>query len=489
MTNLEYIKNLSRLTSIYTLGKILPAILGFALYPVFTRYLSPAEFGIIGLAILVGSGAKPLFSLGTDAAAFNFYHRYDGSDREEFYTTLALFISVVSVGWILVFEVFGAELFRLLLGEDIYDPYLRIVLLSIALTVSFQLVPKQRFKASEQAKWLVSMDLGQSVVNQGVSLFAVIILSLGAVGYLYGSLLSSVATGVVGLVFLLRWSIPTVSMEKLRTALVYSIPMFPHLYSHFVISMADRLLLAHLGSLTAVGVYTIGYTLASAIPMVIRSAGNAIMPEFARASDDGEAFERLSPTATYFLLFAAVVTIGFSLFMPLFVRLLFPADYQSAIDVLPWLALAFFSIGLYYVPMGVLGHTQRNTKPVPILTFTAAVVNVGLNYVLIPRFGIVGAAVSTLAAYVLLATMVFLVSQRAEPVAYQYRRVGLLTGSMVTVIVLGMWLPMFGFGVDLVARISSFLSFFALLTVLGFWEEEEKAITKELLYRVLALLR
>lgn len=129
---------------------------------------------------------------------------------------------------------------------------------------------------------------------------------------------------------------------------------------------------------------------------------------------------------------------------------------------------------------------QTNT----ILTLTAAAINVGLNYVLIPWFGIAGAAISTLAAYLPLSAMLFLLSQWINPVSYQYRRIGILTTAMVTVLALGAWFPTFDVAFDLIARLGLFLSFFfVLLTAVGFWQKEEEAIVRDRLYRGLALLR
>lgn len=121
------LRKLVRLTSIYTLGKVTVAVLGFLLLPLYTRALTPAEYGIIGLALLAGNGVQKLFSLGLDAAAFNFYHRYDGAERESFYSTLFLFLLVLGVAILVVIEVFGRPVFALALGRDTYDPYIRIV--------------------------------------------------------------------------------------------------------------------------------------------------------------------------------------------------------------------------------------------------------------------------------------------------------------------------------------------------------------------------
>jgi len=476
--SLDRLKELFRLTSVYSVGKIGGAAIGFALYPVYTRYLTPAQFGIVGLATLVGSGSRHLFSLGTHAAAFNFYHRYEGEEREVFYTTLFVFICVLSVGWLLVFEAVGPELVRFLFDEQLYDPYIRIVLLATALIAMFQLIPKQRFRAAERAQLFAGMDIGNTISRHAVGLVAVIGLSLGVTGYLLGQLAGAALIGAVGLVVLGRRMTLRLSLPMLQETLAYSLPLFPHFYSHFVISMADRVLLARLTTLEAVGIYTIGYTLANALYMLVTSANSAIMPEFARASEDDSAFERLAGTATYYLLFAATAAAGFSLLMPVFIDLFFPENYQETISILPWLALAFFSVAMYYVPMNVLSQTQRKTRIVPVLTVVSAGTNIGLNFLLIPPLGIVGAALSTLGAYLLLAALVFAFSQRIQPVEYQYRRTAIILGALVVVVGTAAVMPPLPLLPDILARVGAFALFFIVLSGAGFWTEQERRIAR-----------
>lgn len=479
MVDTRRLKELFRLTSIYTVGNVFAAGLGFLLYPVYTTYLGPEEFGIVGLAMLVGAGVQHLFSLGTRGAAFNFYHRYGGREREVFYTSLFVFTLALSAVVVVLFEFVGPTLFRWLLGEDLYDPYFRIVIVASAVVATFKTIPEQRLKAAERAKGAVVLSTGQNIVNQSASLFAVVGLSMGVMGYLLGSLVAAVVVGAAGTAYLARRAVASVSLGKIRAAVIYSLPMFPHYYSHFVISMADRVLLTRLGTLGAVGVYTLGYTLANVLQLLVTSANNAIMPEFAAASDDDAAFGRLADVSTYYLLTAAVAAVGFSLFMPVALELFFPPDYRDAVEILPWLALAFFALALYYAPMNVLSQTQRETKYVPALTVAAAVSNVGLNYLLIPAYGIVGAAASTLAAYVLLALLVFGVSQRVRPVSYEYRRLGIIGFALLTTIALGTALPETRLLVDLLLRVALFGTFAGTVTVLGFWTNREKVAARD----------
>lgn len=479
MVELQRLKELFKLSSIYSVGGFVVKGLSFLLYPLYTTVLSPAQFGIIGIAAFVVQGSRNLFTSGTQAAAFNFYHRYDERGRNEFYSSLVIFSLCLTVILLALFDLAGPWFFEKLLNRDIYDPYLRIAVITAAIVAIFHIIPKQRFKAQEQAKWFSLMDIGRGAVNHVVTLVALFGFSLGALGYLYGGLAGAGVVGIFGAVVLVREFSVTFSVEKIIDALKYSLPLFPHYYSHFLISMADRVLLARLGSLGNVGLYTVGYAMAAALQMVVTSGNNAMMPEFSKASDEDESFSRLPGITTYYLLVCGFATVGFAAFMPVAITHLFSADYSAATSILPWLALAFFANAIYYAPMNVLAQTARETRAIPVMTLGAALVNIGVNFLLIPLYGIVGAAISTLLAYLFLAISIYLLSRRVVSVEYEYRRVTVAVVATVFGVSMTGFLPGAGILLETTLAVVPLAIFGVVLTALGFWSEEEISFVRQ----------
>jgi O-antigen/teichoic acid export membrane protein len=471
-------------TEIYTAGNLGIKIIGFLLYPVYATVLTPAEFGIVGLALLVSSGSKRLFTLGTDAAAFNFYHRYDDEDRAEFYGTLFFFIVAVSLGLVFVFERVGPELSVLLFGRDLYDPYLRVAVAATALSAMFQTIPLQRFRAMERADLYTALNAGNNLISHGASLVGVLLLSLGALGYILGNLAASVVLGLAGAWVVLRNIQLSFSTKKLKTGMLYSLPLFPHFYSHFLISMSDRAILSQYSSLNIVGVYTIAYSLAGALQVVIQSGNSAILPEFARDADIKNSESELVQLSTYYILAAGFATIGFALITPTFVLLFFPNEYASAVSIFPILGLAFFFLALYNIPMNMLSQRDRKTRFIPIATLTAAGLNLGLNLLFIPAYVIWAAALSTLSSYALLFVQIFLFAQYETKIDYQYRRIAIVltvTFAFVTIdSLLGYSTSFSSIGADVFLLIA----FAPLLWVAGFWKEKEKRAMRRFIERI-----
>jgi O-antigen/teichoic acid export membrane protein len=481
---LDRIKKITRLSSIYTAGNLGIKIVGFLLYPVYAAVLTPAEFGIVGLALLVSSGSKRLFTLGTDAAAFNFYHRYDDEDRAEFYGTLFFFIVAVTLGFVFIFERIGPELSVLLFGRDLYDPYLRVAVAATALSAIFQTIPLQRFRAMERADLYTVFNAGSNLTSHGASLVGVLILSLGALGYILGNLVASVVVGLIGAWVIFRNVQLSFSTKMLKTGIVYSLPLFPHFYSHFLISMSDRAILSQYSSLDVVGVYTIAYSLAGALQVVVQSGNSAILPEFARDADLKSNESELVQLSTYYLLAAGFATVGFTVITPTFVLLFFSSEYVAALSIIPVLGLAFLFVALYNIPMNMLSQRDRETRFIPIATLTAAGLNLGLNLLFIPTYGIWAAAFSTLSSYALLFVQIFLFAQYETKVDYQYRRVATVLAVTFAFVTLD---SMLGYGTGFAsvgADILLLAAFAPLLWVVGFWKEREKRAMREFIEKI-----
>lgn len=485
----DHIKQLFRLSSIYAAADLSLKVAGFLLLPIYTLFLSPEQYGIIGLAALITSGLSHFFSVGLRAAAFNFYHRYEGRERNQFYTELFLFIFVVSVVVLVAAEYLGPPVFAFILGEDLYDPYLRIAIAAAAVMATFHMIPKERLKAAKSAKWYAVLSAGRGLANHALSVFAVAVLSLGAVGYLLGNLASAILVGFVGFAFIAHWFVAPSSNTKLGTALAYSLPMFPHFYSHFLISMADRALLSQYLTLSVVGIYTVGYSIAIALQTLFSAINNAVMPETARAHASSEAASRLPRLLTYYVLITGFLTVGFSTFAPVVIRLVFPSEYVRSIVVLPWLALGFFAMSLYYLPMNLLTQKERDTRAIPFATGFAALLNIVLNIVLIPRIGIVGAALSTTAAYAGLGAVIYAISQRVNRFPYETRRLWTVIIATVVIVSGGAFLSQTSLIVEWALRASLVVAFIAAVSMSGFWYDDEKRDIKKYIRSMISRIR
>jgi len=201
--------------------------------------------------------------------------------------------------------------------------------------------------------------------------------------------------------------------------LTFGIPTIFSDIAAWVLQLSDRYLLSHFGSLAQTASYSVAYTLGGVLsPVILAPWGLAwipIMYSIAKREDAPHIFKLVFRWWSSVLLFAAF---GLSLLSILVLAILFPPSYQAAEPVIPIITLSTMLTGVWYIFMiGV--NIRRKTILEFVYVVIAASVNLLLNLFLIPSFGAIGAAVSTLLAYALLVIVSYIVNQRIYPIGFE----------------------------------------------------------------------
>jgi O-antigen/teichoic acid export membrane protein len=188
--------------------------------------------------------------------------------------------------------------------------------------------------------------------------------------------------------------------------------------------------------LAETGVYSVGVRISTAILLVLIALRTA-WPAFAYSiKDDDEAKRTYGYVLTYVLYLCCWLSLALSLLAPWLVRLLATPRFHRAEEVVPLLVFggtAFIAFNVMSIGIGRAKQTQFNW----VVTGTAALVNIGLNFALIPPYGMIGAAVSTLVAYLVMFFGMTIRAQQVFPVPYQWKRIALAAGAAVGLTVLG----------------------------------------------------
>jgi O-antigen/teichoic acid export membrane protein len=216
----------------------------------------------------------------------------------------------------------------------------------------------------------------------------------------------------------------------------FGLPFVPSGLALWAIDFADRFFLLKLKNAAAVGLYSVGVRVSTAILLLLIAIRTA-WPAFAYSiKDDSEAKRTYGFVLTYVLYVACWVSLALSLLAPWIVRALTTPAYYAGARVVPLLVFggtAFIAYNVMTIGTGRAKQTQFNW----LVTGLGAVVNVALNFALIPPFGMMGAAAATVAAYVVMFLGITVRSQQVFRVPYQWRRIALVVAAAVGLTVLG----------------------------------------------------
>jgi O-antigen/teichoic acid export membrane protein len=462
-------------SAIYGLGNLLAQAVRFLLVPLYTQLLTPADYAILSVASTVNAVLSVILQFGLRGAITRFHYDYldDEKERKAYYGTVWIALTLGSLVGALILDWLGRGLFERVFQNVPFEPYGRL-----AIWISFfsmaSTIPMVLFRVREQAAYYIAFNVAQFAITTISIVIYVAILRQGALGSLRGQLLVSAVFVVPFTVIALRNMRFTFHLRKLVQSLSFGLPMIPHQLSNWALSMSDRLLLTHFVTLEQLGLYDLGYRFGMVLGVILGSINLAWSPFFYRTAlseeDAPTIFARLS---TYYAIAMYTLGIGLALVSKEVILLVAKPAFASAYRVVPIVVLAFIANGFYYMVINQL-FLVKATKRLPVLTLASAALNIGLNLILVPRFGIVAAAWNTVAGYSLLLLLVYYQSHKLYPVPYEYRRLAVLTVLGTAVFFLGRALRLTNPYLSLLSKFLVTGLFPASLFLLGFFTDREK---------------
>jgi O-antigen/teichoic acid export membrane protein len=255
----------------------------------------------------------------------------------------------------------------------------------------------------------------------------------------------------------------------------FGLPLVPSALALWAINFIDRFFIAVYKGQAEVGVYSLAVRAASVI-VFLMIAFRLAWPAFAYSIEDDDAAKRTySFVLTYLLFVCCWISLALGALAPWIVQILAPTKpafhrADEAVGILSFASTAYAGYTVLAIGIGRARQTQFNW----IISGVAAAINIGLNFALIPPYGMMGAAVSTLVAYLALFVGMALNSQRVYPVPYQWRRVVMLSTVAIVLTTVGYELR------SLPVSLALCFAYPLLLLPLGFYLPAERARLRRL---------
>jgi O-antigen/teichoic acid export membrane protein len=404
-------QSLIRGSLIYTIGSVVPRIGVFLLLPIYTIGMGPADFGIFSLMLSLAGLLTILYRLGLDGALLRFHFDVDARRTAALYWTMAAITLGAGALLSVLIGTVGAPLFSTLFAGVDLNPFGWLAI-GIAFLTAFQYVPTTWFRAIEKPERVLIFGFLTFGVGAAVTLWLVLGLHLGAVGGLLGQLASGFVVIGATIAVLIRRRPVGLDRELADEGLQFGLPLIPHAIAGWVLNLSDRWVIGLTIGLAAaaaqrqIGIYSLGYQLGQVVAIVAISLNTAWVPFFYARGSGEQGPALLREMTTLFVGGLAILTVLVGVLAPEVVAVLAPRSWGSgastAAVVTPLVAVACLIQGFYFMAVSPI-FLQRRTAILPIFTLAAGALNVGLNILLIPILGVVGAGWSTIAGYLLLA--------------------------------------------------------------------------------------
>lgn len=478
----EALQRLARHSAIYAAGPALQKLVGFLLLPFVTATIGgAAQYGIVEMGGVTLAIAAQVLGVNLMHGMTRF-HAEAASPRERgevVSTTLWILFATTGLAAAAAF-LFPEIASEILVGTRT-ETKAAMVVFAILCAQTVGQVGLRWLQANERSGTYVAITTGKTVLEVGLKV-ALLLLGMGSLGALLsvlgGELVVAVAlTVTIAVKLSLRFS-PAIA----RRLVVYSLPLIGSGLFMFVLHQADRWFVQRLHGEAAVGVYGVGYKLgAMGNAVVLEAFGLIWFPfVFAIASED-EARLVCRKVATYATAGFAFLTLGLALFADEIVRLMAAPEFAGAARTLPIVAFGYLFWALFQV-LHTTFYLRKRTGHVAWLVGGAAVLNLGLNALLVPGHGDLGAAWATLISFAALAGGAWIAAERLWPVGFEARRIAApiaLAGGLAWcgTLLADEW----GASWVAIAKILLLLALPAVLACSGFLDPAEQAKIKSLL--------
>lgn len=409
-------------SGIYAIASMGGPLVSLVMTPYIAHHLSRSDYGLLALLNTSITLTAGITALGLGSAFFRVYNfEYDDpEDRRATLATVTALLVALTVPVCVLFILFSTQLASVLLGNAADGHY--IALAAAVVIVQNLTIPGLSWMRAEcRAPSYVVLALTNLLVTLGATVVFVGPLNMGIAGALIGNGAGFVAMEVLALPFVIRHGGLRLRKDAAWRMVSFGAPQVLSLISYWFLQVSDRYLLAGFTTLAEVARYTAAYTLGAVIGTILigpfQLAWPTLMYSVAKRERAGQVYAMVF---RYYSLVLLLGAFGMGIVGQVALRVLFPSSYANAAPVIPPVALALALYGFYgYFMVGA--NVRRVLWMAPVFVTCAALANIGINLVAIPLYGSMGAAISTLLAYIVLAGVAYIANQRIYPIPYQWR--------------------------------------------------------------------
>jgi len=431
-------KNLFKQTAIYGLSTVLPRMLSFLLVKLYTGKLPTSDYGEVSILFSWMVFFNVVLSYGMETAFFRFYN----SEKEK---QNVIATSTISIFWSTIFFLFGALIFRNSLAAyaNVEVQYITYSIWILALD-ALVIIPFSKLRANQRPMKYAAIKIGNVIVNLGLNIFFLVYLpQLAAanpnsfidnlyvehseIAYIFiANLLASLLTLVVLSPNYLNLD-RKFDKELWKKMMKYGLPILVGGIAFAVNEHFDKILLGYWLpeniAKSEVGIYSACYKLGLFMVLFATAFRLGIEPFFFSHSSSENAPQTYAVITKYFVILGSLILLGVIVFADILKFLLIDNEsYWQAMKVVPLIILANFFLGIYN-NLSVWYKLTDKTHIGAYISIVGAIVTLGLNYLLIPKYSYYGSAIATIAAYGSMMVISYILGNKYYPIPYDMEKI------------------------------------------------------------------
>ena len=446
-------------------------VISLLLISVYAHYLAPSDLGLIALLNVLHIFVTSILTLGIDGAMMRYYLMSNSEDEKNMYlSTTWHFLLFINIIFVCLAFIFGPFFFSIFLPDIPFKTYGTIVVSNIALSFLY-VTTLTLFKTQDEAK---KYSLYKSLVH--ILQFALITLFVvkfkrGVLGKLEADLIFYFTSGII-FTYAIRKNITfNISYDAISKLLHFGLPLLLHSSALWILNLSDRYILKLYCPLETVGLYHMAYSFSIPISLVALATINAWYPKLFDNKIHGGR-PHINYSSTFFSHYIAIIlffTLSITIYASEILLIFTTPAYYKAEPVLCLSSISFLFYALYLVPSCVFKIVEK-TKQLSFLTLIAALLNIILNFLWIPKWGAMGAVSATLCAFITYFLMTYYVANKYYPIKFEYRKIAIFILTALLIYLLSRMIHSYPFFLKVILKMF-FLGLFVFMAYIACYFE------------------
>jgi len=400
---LKNLKEFLRHSAVYSISNAAVKASGVILLPLYTKYMTTSEYGVYAILEATLLIIVEILNLGLHQALVMMNNSPEFSKKKKsiFFSIFAVTL-VISVIFIFIGEFSTPYISKIFEEPEVFYSYLRIAVYIIALRLIYNLF-LNKLRADDQSGMFTLLNIIKLLIMLTLVIYFVAFAGYKVMGIMYSYLITEILTFLFVSPLMFKRMSLVFEKKIVSVAFKFGVPLIFGSVAMMLLNLSDRYIIKYLTDYSSVGIYNLGYSFAGILNMfLITPFGLALMPiayKMFGKEGDTKYYSKILTYLTYILVWAGL---GLSIFsMEIIKTFTLNSSYWPAYKIAPVIIFSYIFFGMRF--MSSLGmFLTRNTKHIAYSTIIASVLNIVLNFIFIPVFGVIAAAYTTLISFILL---------------------------------------------------------------------------------------
>lgn len=409
---------------VYGLTSSLQSILGFLILPILTNYFSPETFGVYSLLLLMSAFASSIFYFGASSALGRYYYSVDSEiDRKKIISSAIIITLFGAICLVLISIILSSYFSKILFNTLKYSDVIVLVMVGTALGFILNLFTLI-VRYEKKSRLFFFVILAGVIINFSITYTSLTKLNFGIYAPVFGILISNF---LCAFALLLNFrNLITLNLNKIYLIQIINFGVqssFAGLL-YYILDLLDRIIIKELLNLTQVGIYSLGYRLGGIINIIVILPFSLIWAPMRMENHRKQNHDSFTTkVVSYYSILGLFIVLFSTLFGENILKIVFTnKDYGESLKIFPIIMFAL----LFYGSQNIIDFGIYLTNRLYLLNIVAIlsiIINLFLNYFLVPIYGYIASAYITLFTYIFSSTLIFLFSKKYYRIRVEWYRV------------------------------------------------------------------